>query len=87
MDLVFANCQNHCESAPSYVYNPDGTHSALPGQGSVCGMTLDIDVNGYDELIHREDLTTRTTVYWGSHDGLHTPRIEKVVIELDLGGE
>ena len=46
VDLVFANCQNHGESAPSYVYTQDGQRTQLPGQGSVCAMTLDIDGDG-----------------------------------------
>ena len=47
LDLVFANCQNHGESAPAYVYAV-GTEQrdVLLSQGSVCSMALDIDGDG-----------------------------------------
>ena len=51
VDLVFANCQNHGESAPAYVYAV-GTEQqdVLLSQGSVCSMALDIDGDMEPEL-------------------------------------
>ena len=74
VDLVFANCQNHGESAPSYVYNPDGTRSVLPGQGSVCGMTVDIDGDGYKDIVvtglyDMAAPNASTDIYFGSPEG------------------
>ena len=44
-DLAFANCQNHGESAPSYVYSLDGKRLAtLKSMGS--HSAVDIDLNG-----------------------------------------
>ncbi len=89
VDLVFANCQNHGESAPSYVYNPDGSVSLLPGQGSVCGMVVDIDGDGYQDIVvtGHYDMAApfaSTDIYFGSPEGysekyhirIPTPRAE-----------
>lgn len=74
LDLVFANCQNHGESAPSYVYTQDGQRCALPGQGSVCGMTLDIDGDGWEDIVVTGlyDMAApyaSTDIYFGSAEG------------------
>jgi len=74
VDLVFANCQNHGESAPSYVYTLDGQRSSLPGQGSVCGMVLDIDGDGYQDIVvaGKYDMAipyASTDIYFGSEEG------------------
>lgn len=51
-DLVFANCQNHHESAESYVYSLDGRRiSKLPGQGALSGFAADLDGDGQPELV------------------------------------
>ncbi len=74
IDLVFANCQNHSESARSYVYNPDGSLTTLPGQGSLCGMVVDINGDGYPDLVvaGRHDMVApyaSSDIYYGSKDG------------------
>ncbi len=74
IDLVFANCQNHGESAPSYVYGPNRQCDVLPGQGSVCGMTLDIDGDGYRDIVvtgfyDMADPNASTDIYFGSAEG------------------
>ena len=74
VDLVFANCQNHGESAPSYVYTQDGQRSELPGQGSVCSMTLDIDGDGWQDIVVTGlyDMAApfaSTDIYFGSAEG------------------
>lgn len=75
VDLVFANCQDHCESAQSYAYSlADGKRAELPGQGSVCGMVLDIDGDGYEDIViaGRNDAAApyaSTDIYFGSPEG------------------
>ena len=89
VDLVFANCQNHGESAPTYVYTLDGQRTELPGQGCRCGMALDIDGDGYPDILSvgYYDMAVpyaSTDIYFGSKAGysenLHvripTPRAE-----------
>lgn len=53
MDLVFANCQNHNEAAPAYVYSLDGKlNSVLPAQGAVSGIVADLSGNGlYNDVV------------------------------------
>ena len=51
-DLVFANCQNHHESAPSYVYSLDGRRIAtLPAQGSRSGLVADLNGDGIQDIV------------------------------------
>ncbi len=51
-DLVFANCQNHHEAAPSYLYNRKGERVAtLPGQGALSGFAADLNGNGYSDIV------------------------------------
>jgi len=74
VDLVFANCQNHGESAPSYVYTQDGQRTQLPGQGSVCAMTLDIDGDGWEDIVvtglyDMAAPNASTDIYFGSPEG------------------
>jgi len=74
VDLVFANCQNHSESPESYVYNPDGTSDALLNQGSISGMVLDIDGDGYQDIViagHYDMVSpyASTDIYYGSPEG------------------
>jgi len=44
----------------------------------------DGDGDGYDDLIHREESLTRTTVYWGGPEGLDPAR-KTVLPELPVG--
>ena len=74
IDLVYANCQNHGESAPSYVYTLDGKRESLPGQGSVCSMVLDIDGDGYQDIVvtglyDMAAPNASTDIYYGSPEG------------------
>ena len=74
VDLVYANCQNHHESVPSYVYNQDGVRTELPGQGALSGMALDIDGDGHMDLVVTGfyDMAApfaSTDVYYGGSDG------------------
>lgn len=74
VDLVFANCQNHGESAPTYAYTLDGNRVELPAQGAVCGMAMDVDGDGYIDIITpgRYDMVSpyaSTDIYFGSPEG------------------
>ena len=75
VDLVFANCQNHGESAPAYVYTRDGKQrDVLPSQGSVCSMVLDIDGDGYQDLVipglyDMANPFSSADIYFGSPEG------------------
>ena len=73
-DLVFANCQNHHEAAPSYVYDADGSCTKLPVEGALCACTADLTGDGYDDIIlPGHDALGRTFVtaeiYYGGPDG------------------
>lgn len=79
VDLVFANCQNHGESAPTYVYTLNGERQVLPGQGCLSGMTLDIDGDGYQEVVAtgHYDMAApyaSTDIYYGSSEGYSESR-------------
>ncbi len=74
IDLVYANCQNHGESAPSYVYGKGEQPAVLPGQGSVCGMTVDLNGNGYKDIVvtgfyDMANPNASTDIYFGSPEG------------------
>lgn len=75
VDLVFANCQNHHEAEPGYVYNLDGEKVAeLPAQGALSGMALDINGDGYNDIViaGRYDMAApyaSADVYFGSEEG------------------
>ncbi len=74
-DLAFANCQNHSESAPSYVYSLDGKRLAtLKAMGSHSAVALDLNGNGWTDIIIPgfSDAATAfalTEIYYGSPDG------------------
>ena len=79
VDLVFANCQNHYEAAPSYVYTTDGNRQVLPGQGSVTGMAFDATGNGYKDVFvvgHYDAAApfATTDIYYGSDKGYSEDR-------------
>ncbi len=75
IDLVFANCQNHHESAESYVYASDGNQRFdLPGQGSVSGLADDLNDTGYQDIViaGRYDMAApyaTSEIYFGSASG------------------
>ena len=74
VDLVFANCQNHHESAPSYVYQPDGSRATLPGQGALSGMAVDLTGDGYQDIVvagHYDMVAPYASadIYFGSAEG------------------
>jgi len=74
IDLVYANCQNHGESAPAYVYTTDGHRAELPAQGALSGMVLDIDGDGYQDIVvaGHYDMAApfaSTDIYFGSDEG------------------
>ncbi len=76
-DLVFANCQNHHESAESYVYRADGTRVELPGQGCVSGTAADLYETGYQDIVlcGRYDMAApyaTSDIYFGGPEGYST---------------
>ena len=76
-DLVFANCQNHHESAESYVYTADGKRIDLPGQGCVSGLAADLYESGYEDIVlcGRYDMAApyaTTDIYFGGPEGWST---------------
>ncbi len=78
-DLVFANCQNHHESAPSYVYTLDGKREELPGQGALCGTVVDLTGSGFKDLVVTGyyDMAApfaSTDIYFGSPEGYSEKR-------------
>ena len=74
VDLVYANCQNHNEAAPAYIYEPDGTRLELPAQGALSGMALDINGDGWMDLVVTGyyDMAApyaSTDIYYGGPNG------------------
>ena len=74
-DLVFANCQDHHESAPSYVYSFDGKRVAtLPAQGSRSGLVEDLNGDGIPDVVIAGFVNllvpfTAADIYYGQPDG------------------
>ena len=79
-DLPFANCQEHHESAPSYVYALDGTRLAtLPGQGALSGSVADLDGDGTQDIViagHHDMVSpfAAADLYFGGSDGQYGER-------------
>ena len=77
-DLVFANCQDHHESAPSYVYALDGKRLAtLPAQGSRSGIVADLDGDGIQDIVIAGFMNllvpfTAADIYYGQPDGSYS---------------
>ena len=74
-DLAFANCQNHSESAPSYVYSLDGKRlTTLKAMGSMSAVAMDLNGDGWTDIVIAgySDAATAfalTEIYFGSKDG------------------
>lgn len=77
-DLVFANCQNHHEAAPAFVYNDPLNNAedcvSLPAQGAVSGAAADLTGSGFSDLIvcGRYDMAApfaSSDIYFGAPDG------------------
>ena len=79
-DLPFANCQEHHESAPSFVYALDGTRLAtLPGQGALSGTVADFDGDGLQDVAiagHHDMVSpfAAADIYFGRPDGVWDER-------------
>ncbi|NMA42478.1 MAG: VCBS repeat-containing protein [Oligosphaeraceae bacterium] len=80
-DIVFANCQNHHESAETFVYSnilSGSTDCAkLPAQGGACGCTGDFTGSGYTDLVvcNRYDMAhpyASSEIYFGGADGKYS---------------
>ncbi len=98
-DLVYANCQPHHESAPSYVYHRDGTRIELASMGTISGAAVDLTGDGYTDVIlaGRGDAAapySTTDIYFGSdeeysekyHSRIPTPNSTSVAAGC-FGGE
>ncbi len=77
LDLVFANCQNHHESAEVYVYSDFfgscPRRSELPAQGAVSGAAVDLTGSGFVDLVvaNRYDMAApfaSSEIYFGGTD-------------------
>ena len=76
-DLVFANCQNHHESAETYIYTDvlsgDPQCVELPAQGAASGVVTDLTNSGYADLVvcNRYDMAApfaTSEIYYGGAD-------------------
>ena len=76
-DIPFANCQEHHESAPSYVYDATTGRrvATLHGQGALCGEVADLDGDGTRDVVvvgHHDMVSpfSAADVYFGGEDGV-----------------
>ena len=73
-DLAFANCQNHHESPPSYLYDLDGRKIVdLPCKGAIGATVTDLDGDGVTDIVlgGRFDQVSPfavTDIYYGAPD-------------------
>ena len=92
-DLVFANCQDHHEAAPTYVYRADSSRIELPAQGALTGVVADLTGDGYADIVVAgyHDMAVpfaSTDIYFGSdepysekrHIRIPTPFAESVAV-------
>ncbi len=82
-DLVFANCQNHHESAETFVYDDvlseHVRRTELPVQGAVSGAVADLNGRGYADLVvaNRYDMAApfaSSEIYFGGADGQYSEK-------------
>jgi hypothetical protein len=96
-DLVFANCQDHLESAPAYVYQADYSRVKLPAQDALAGAVADLTGDGYADIMVAgyHDMAApfaSTDIYFGvrkpysekHHIRLPTPFAEPVAVRLPI---
>lgn len=83
MDLVFANCQNHHESAESFVYrnifSAEVECTELPAQGAASGAVVDLNNSGFDDLViaNRYDMAApfaSSEIFYGSSDATYSEK-------------
>lgn len=82
-DLVFCTSQNHCESAPAYIFSAPfdvAEPQELPVRGAMTGIAVDLTGDGYDDLViaakyDGRDVDLNAVVYYGSEEGYSERRM------------